>query len=288
MSLSQRRALVDPAAPGSLREQCQWVGLHRSAYYYQPTVADAEDLLLMRLLDEQYLLNPFYGYRKMQLVLKQAGHLVNHKRVRRLMQLIDIETIYAKVSTSKPALGHRIYPYLLRGLNIDRVHQVWATDITYVPMQTGYMYLMAIIDLHSRYVLKWSVSNTMAAEWCSRVLKETLATYPTPTIFNTDQGSQFTADIFTALLVKANVQISMDGKGRALDNIFVERLWRTVKYEDIYLKAYADGWQLEAGLQAYFEFYNRRRFHQALSYQTPEQVLKGVKSSTNQVSKNNN
>ena len=204
------------------------------------------------------------------------------------MQLIGIETIYARVNTSKPAIGHRIYPYLLRGMTIDRVHQVWATDITYVPMQAGYMYLMAIIDLHSRYVLKWSVSNTMTADWCSRVLSETLAIYPTPAVFNTDQGSQFTADVFTALLVKANVQISMDGKGRAIDNIFVERLWRTVKYEDIYLKAYVDGWQLETGLQAYFEFYNCRRFHQGLAYQTPEQVLKGAKRSTNQVDKNNN
>ena len=288
MSLSRRRALVDPAAPGSLRDQCQWVGLHRSAYYYQPVVAGPEDLLLMRLLDEQYLSTPFYGYRKMQLVLAQAGYRVNHKRVRRLMQVVGIETIYAKINTSKPAVGHRIYPYLLRKLTIDRVHQVWATDITYVPMQTGYMYLMAIIDLHSRYVLNWSISNTMTADWCGQVLQKTLATYPAPAIFNTDQGSQFTADIFTALLQKAKVQISMDGKGRAIDNIFVERLWRTVKYEDIYLKAYADGWQLEAGLQAYFDFYNRQRFHQALAYQTPEQVLKGAKSSTSQVDKNNN
>ena len=234
MSLSQRRALIDLAAPGSLRRQCQWVGLHRSAYYYQPVAAAPEELLLMRLLDEQYLLSPFYGYRKMQLVLAQAGYQVNHKRVRRLMQVVGIETIYAKISTSKPAVGHRIYPYLLRGLSIDRVHQVWATDITYVPMQAGYMYLIAIIDLHSRYVLKWSVSNTMAAEWCSRVLQEALASYAHPTIFNSDQGSQFTSDAFTALLLKADVQISMDGKGRAIDNIFVERLWRTVKHEDIY------------------------------------------------------
>ena len=153
MSLSQRRALVDPAAPGSLRQQCQWVGLHRSAYYYQPVVADSEDLLLMRLLDEQYLQTPYYGYRKMQLVLAQAGYQVNHKRVCRLMQIVGIETLYARINTSKPAIGHRIYPYLLRGLLIKRVHQVWATDIMYVPMQTGYMYLMAIIDLHSRYVL---------------------------------------------------------------------------------------------------------------------------------------
>lgn len=283
MSLTQRRALIDPTAPGSLRQQCQWVGLHRSAYYYQPLKADSEDLLLMRLLDEQYLLTPFYGYRKMRLVLTQAGYQVNHKRVRRLMQVVGIEAIYTKVNTSKPAVGHRIYPYLLRGLTIIRVHQVWATDITYIPMQTGYMYLMAIIDLHSRYVLRWSISNTMTADWCSQVLQETLAMYPAPGIFNTDQGSQFTADAFTTLLLKANVQISMDGKGRAIDNIFVERLWRTVKYEDIYLHAYADGWQLETGLQAYFEFYNCRRFHQALAYRTPEAVFKGKKREVNQV-----
>ena len=283
MSLSQRRALVDPAAPSSLRQQCQWVGLHRSAYYYQPVAANTEDLLLMRLLDEQYLQTPFYGYRKMQLVLAQAGYQVNHKRIRRLMQVVGIEAIYAKINTSKPANGHRIYPYLLRGLTIERIHQVWATDITYVPMQTGYMYLMAIVDLYSRYVLNWSISNTMTADWCGQVLQKTLAIHPKPEIFNTDQGSQFTADAFTSLLLKAEVRVSMDGKGRALDNIFVERLWRSVKYEDIYLKAYADGWQLEAGLQAYFEFYNCRRFHQALAYQTPEEVLKGAKSSLNRV-----
>lgn len=283
MSLVQRRLLVDPAAEGSLRQQCQWLDLHRSAYYYQPVTADPEDLLVMRLLDEQYLLTPQYGYRKMQLVLVLAGYQVNHKRVRRLMQTVGIEAICAKVNTSKPGVGHRIYPYLLRGLFIDRVHQVWATDITYIPMQTGFMYLMAIIDLYSRYVLKWSISNTMDADWCCQVLAETLATHPAPEIFNTDQGSQFTSDAFTALLLKAEVRVSMDGKGRALDNIFVERLWRTVKYEDIYLKAYQDGWQLETGLQAYFEFYNCQRFHQSLNYRTPEQVLKGIKSAINKV-----
>lgn len=288
MSLAQRRSLVDPAAEGSLRQQCQWLGLHRSAYYYEPIAIDSEDLFLMRLLDEQYLLTPQYGYRKMQLVLAQAGYQVNHKRVRRLMQVIGIEAIYAKVNTFKPAKGHRIYPYLLRGLLIDRVHQVWATDITYVPMPTGFMYLMAIIDLYSRYVLKWSISNTMDADWCGQVLAETLEAYPSPEIFNTDQGSQFTSESFTALLLKADVRVSMDGKGRALDNIFVERLWRTVKYEDIYLKAYQDGWQLETGLQAYFEFYNSRRFHQGLSYRTPEQVLKGIKITTNQVENRTN
>lgn len=204
MSLAQRRLLVDPAAEGSLRQQCQWLSLHRSAYYYQPVVAAPQDLLLMRLLDEQYLLTPQYGYRKMQLVLAQAGYQVNHKRVRRLMQTIGIEAIYAKVNTSKPGAGHRIYPYLLRGLLIDRVHQVWATagrprDITYIPMQTGFMYLMAIIDLYSRYVLKWAISNTMEADWCCQVLAETLATHPAPEIFNTDQGSQFTSEAFTGL-----------------------------------------------------------------------------------------
>lgn len=285
MSLSQRRVLIDPAAPGSLRQQCQWLSLHRSAYYYQPVASDEEDLLLMPLMDQQYLLTPFYGYRKMQQMLAQAGYQVNQKRIRRLMQVVGIEAIYCKPNTSKPAPGHRIYPYLLGGLAVVRVHQVWATDITYVPMKAGYMYLIAIIDLHSRYVLKWAVSNTMTADWCSQVLKEALALYPAPVIFNTDQGSQFTAEAFTSVLLAAGVHISMDGKGRAIDNIFVERLWRTVKYEDIYLRAYADGWELEAGLATYFAFYNGQRFHQALAYQTPEQVFKGKEKSTNQVGK---
>lgn len=192
MSLSQRRTLIDPTAQASIRQQCQWLGLQRSAYYYKPMPASPQDLVLMRLLDEQYLLTPQYGYRKMELVLRQAGYIVNHKRVRRLMQTMGIEAIYAKPNTSQPAVGHRIYPYLLRGMRIDKIHQVWATDITYVPMAEGYMYLMAIIDLCSRYVLVWSVSNTMDAEWCSGVLREALGKYPAPSIFNTDQGSQFT------------------------------------------------------------------------------------------------
>lgn len=279
MSLSQRRSLVDLTNSTSIRQQCQWLSLSRSSYYYRPVPASQEDLLLMRLLDEQYLKTPQYGYRKMQVVLELAGHRVNHKRIRRLMQTIGIQAIYPKVNTSKPAVGHRIYPYLLRGLAIVRVHQVWATDITYVPMTTGYMYLMAIVDLGSRYVLNWSVSNTMDADWCCQVLRKALSMYPHPEIFNTDQGSQFTSNEFTAILLSKNIRISMDGKGRALDNIFVERLWRTVKYEDIYLKVYQDGWQLEAGLRDYFEFYNCRRFHQSLNYRTPEQALKEIKSS---------
>lgn len=234
MSLTQRRMLIDPTAPSSLHQQCQWLGLPRSSYYYQPVAASSEDLLLMRLLDEQYLETPQYGYRKMGLILTQAGYLVNHKRVRRLMQTMGLEAIYPKINLSKPAAGHKIYPYLLRGLSITRVHQVWATDITYVPMADGYMYLIAIIDLYSRYVLVWSVSNTMDAEWCSGILRQALAAYSPPEIFNTDQGSQFTSEEFTGTLLDANIRISMDGQGRALDNIFIERLWRTVKYENIY------------------------------------------------------
>ena len=208
MSLAQRRSLVDPTAPGSLRQQCQWVGLRRSAYYYQPLPVSNQDLLLMRLLDEQYLETPQYGYRKMGLVLRAAGYVVNHKRVRRLMQTMGIEAIYPKVNTSKPAMGHKIYPYLLRGLAIVKVHQVWATDITYIPMTEGYVYLIAIIDLHSRYVLAWSVSNTMDAEWCSQVLREALAIYPAPEIFNTDQGSQFTSEVFTQVLLSSQIRMA--------------------------------------------------------------------------------
>lgn len=282
MTLTQRRTLVDPAAPGSIRQQCQWAGLSRSSYYYQPVSASDEDLLLMRLLDEQYLESPQYGYRKMGLVLAQAGYVVNHKRVRRLMQLMGLEAIYPKINLSKPAAGHKIYPYLLRGLKITHVHQVWATDITYVPMANGYMYLIVIIDpggepLYSRYVLGWSVSNTMDANWCNDLLSEVLLVYPPPEIFNTDQGSQFTSEVFTSTLLGAQIRISMDGKGRALDNIFVERLWRTVKYENIYLKAYAEGWELERGMGDYFDFYNHRRFHQSLQYRIPSAVVKGIK-----------
>jgi len=285
MSLTERRALVDPAHSASIRQQCQWLSLPRSSYYYQPCAASSDDLLLMRLLDEQYLLTPQFGYRKMTLFLRDQGRTVNHKRVLRLMQVMGLETIYPRPNTSQPAVGHTIYPYLLRQLSIVRVHQVWATDITYVPMADGYMYLMAIIDLYSRYVLVWSVSNTMDAAWCTDLLQKALATYPAPTIFNTDQGSQFTSETFTAMLKAANVRISMDGKGRALDNIFVERLWRTVKYEHLYLYAYADGWQLEQGLTEFFTFYNQRRYHQALAYRTPEQVFQAAQLPGNQVEK---
>lgn len=273
MTRIQRLELIDPSLSISIRQQCDLLSVHRSAYYYRPVATSELDLLLMGLLDRQYLLTPQYGYRKMTLVLRAAGHQVNAKRVRRLMQTMRLEAIYPKVNTSKPSPNHHLYPYLLRGLAIVRVHQVWAADITYVPMQQGYMYLIAIIDLFSRYVLVWSVSNTMEADWCRQVLQKALASYPSPEIFNTDQGSQFTSTTFTNVLEDAFIRISMDGKGRALDNIFVERLWRTVKYEHIYLHTYTDGWQLEKGLTAYFRFYNQERFHQSLNYKTPAQVF---------------
>ena len=274
MSLSERREMVEPGHALSLVSQTALLGLHRSGLYYRRAAVDEEDLVLMSLLDKQYLKTPFYGYRKMTVFLQAEGYSVNHKRVRRLMRVLGIEAIYCRPSTSQSNQTHKIYPYLLRGLAITRANQVWATDITYVPMRKGFMYLMAIIDLYSRYVLAWSVSNTMASEWCVETLKKALLKHGKPTLLNTDQGSQFTADLFVKALLSQGIQPSMDGKGRAIDNIFIERLWRSVKYEDIYLKAYEDGWQLEKGMEKYFLFYNQERMHQSLQYQTPKQVYR--------------
>ncbi len=278
MSLVERRKMVEHMHPLSLVSQCNLLGLHRSGLYYQPVEVGSEDLVLMALLDKQYLKTPFYGYRKMSKFLQGQAYQVNHKRVRRLMQLMGIEAIYCKPNTSQPNQAHKVYPYLLKGLAITQVNQVWATDITYVPMKTGFMYLMAIIDLYSRYVLEWSVSNTMEAEWCTQTWQKAISKYGQPAIFNTDQGSQFTAELFVGVLLANGIQPSMDGKGRAIDNIFVERLWRSVKYEDIYLKAYADGWQLEKGMKIYFNFYNQERLHQSLDYQTPQKVYDNANS----------
>lgn len=278
MSLSARRQMVEQPHPLSLVSQCDLLSLHRSGWYYRPVAVPGEDLALMGLLDKQYLRTPFYGYRKMTKFLQGQGHRVNHKRVRRLIQLMGIEAIYCKPSTSQPKQGHKIYPYLLKGLSITEANQVWATDITYVPMERGFMYLMAIIDLYSRYVLEWSVSNTMEAEWCTQTLRKAIGRYGQPVIFNTDQGSQFTSELFVGVLLANGIRPSMDGKGRAIDNIFVERLWRSVKYEDIYLKAYADGWQLEKGMDSYFNFYNRERMHQSLDYQTPQKVYDRIRT----------
>ena len=248
------------------------LGISRSSLYYPPTEAGAEDLELMALIDQQYLKTPFYGSRRMTAWLRNHGHEVNRKRVRRLMQLIGLEAIYRRPNTSKPNPGHKVYPYLLRGLEINRVNQVWATDITYIPMARGFLYLMAIMDWHSRYVLAWRLSNTLEVDFCVAALEEALSK-GRPQIFNTDQGSQFTSEAFTGLLEQHGVRVSMDGKGRYTDNLFIERLWRSLKYEEAYLKAYTGGRDARIGIGEYFRFYNTERPHQALEYQTPAEVF---------------
>ena len=272
-SLTQRRDMVSVSSPDwSIHKQCEMLSIHRSGLYYKPEEESEENLNLMRLIDEQYLSTPFYGFRKMTEHLRKLGYGVNRKRVRRLMRLMGLMAIYQKPNTSQANKLHRKYPYLLKNLSIEHTNQVWAADITYVPMKQGFMYLMAIIDLHSRYVVNWSISNSMEADWCADVVKQAIEQHGKPKIFNTDQGSQFTSEVFLQTLESNDIQISMDGKGRALDNIFIERLWRSVKYENIYLNAYADGGQLYQGLNQYFEFYNAKRFHQSLAYKTPESV----------------
>lgn len=253
----------------SIKKQLDLVSISSSSFYYVPKVESEENLAILRLLDEQYFKTPFYGVLRLTALLVGLGYKVNRKRVRRLMQILDWKTIYREPKTTIGNKQHKKYPYLLGGLKINRCNQVWATDITYIPMKTGYMYLMAVVDLHSRYVLHWSLSNSMTAEWCAEVLQETLYQYGKPEIFNTDQGSQFTSDVFIKALTDNEIKISMDGKGRALDNIFVERLWRSVKYEHIYLNVYEDGLSLWKGLDGYFRFYNGERPHQSLAYKTP-------------------
>jgi putative transposase len=244
------------------------IGLARSSWYYTPAAESAENLKLMRLIDKQYLATPFYGSRKLAHVLG-----VNRKRVQRLMRLMGLEAVYPKRRTTRPVAGHKIYPYLLRNLEITRPDQVWSSDITYVPLRHGFLYLVAVIDWYSRYVLSWRLSNTLEGKFCLEALEEALSR-ARPEIFNSDQGSQFTAASFTGRLQQAGVAISMDGRGRALDNVFVERLWRSVKYEEVYLKDYADGWQAEESLTSYFRFYCHERVHQSLDYRTPAAVYR--------------
>jgi putative transposase len=256
----------------SLRRQCALIGLNRSSYYYQPASESPLNLILMRLIDEQYLRTPFYGYPKMTEYLRQVKeYQVNPKRVSRLMQLMGLRAVAPRPRTSRPHPEHKIYPYLLRGIDITRSNQVWSADITYIPMQRGFMYLVAILDWYSRYVLSWEVSNTLDGDFCLLALERALQ-HGQPEIFNTDQGAQFTARAFTTRLEQAEIKISMDGKGRVFDNIFIERLWRTVKYEHIYLSDHTTGLELVAGLANYFDFYNYERFHQSLDYRTPAQV----------------
>ena len=270
--MKDRQGIVKKEAAVSISLQCKLLSLHRSGLYYKAQCEGDENLNLMRLMDEHFLKYPFKGVRKMTVWLKGEGYHVNRKRVGRLYKLMGLQTIYRKPWLSWPDKKNRVYPYLLKGLPIVRPNQVWAADITYVPMKKGFLYLMAIIDLHSRYVIAWSVSNSMDAEWCSEVLREAIIRHGRPEIFNTDQGSQFTSDAFTGILKEHEIRISMDGKGRALDNIFVERLWRTVKYEHVYLNPALDGVELYHGLEEYFAFYNCSRHHQSLGYRTPEQV----------------
>jgi putative transposase len=253
--------------------------LARSTYYYEPATESAENLALMRRIDKQYLKTPFFGSRRMATKLSTKVCPVNRKRAQRLMRTMGIEALYPRRSTSVPATGHRVYPYLLRGLAIDRANQVWSSDITYVPIERGFMYLVAVMDWYSRYVLSWRLSNTLDSEFCVAALEEALG-HGTPEIFNTDQGSQFTSRAFTDVLVANQVAISMDGRGRALDNVFIERLWWSVKYEDVYLKAYGTVADLHEGLARYFEFYDHDRPHQSLGKRTPCEVFEASLAST--------
>ena len=265
--------MIEPQHPTlSVRRQCELVGLSRATYYWQPAGETVLNLELMRLIDREYTRAPFYGYRKMTVRLnRQYGYAINPKRVARLMRKMGLQAVYPRPRTSIPNKEHKKYPYLLRGLEIRRPNQVWATDITYVPMPQGFMYLVAIMDWYSRYVIAWQISNTLDGAFCLATLRSALQ-HGKPEIFNSDQGSQFTAHDFTHELEQAGVRISMDGRGRAFDNIFVERLWRSVKYEDIYIKEYATVAALFAGLEDYFALYNYERPHENLDYRTPADV----------------
>jgi putative transposase len=256
----------------SVRRQCALLSLNRATLYYRPEPTSAEDLELMRLIDEEHLRHPFYGSRNLRWWLCQSGHPVNRKRVQRLMRLLGIAGVNPKRSTSQPHPRHVKYPYLLRGVDVVRANQVWATDITYIPMARGFLYLVAIIDWYSRMVLAWRLSNTLDSHFCIDALEDALARWGTPEIFNTDQGVQFTATDFTDVLKAKGVQISMDGRGCWRDNVFVERLWRSLKYEEVYLNDYEDAPVARRGIDRYLAFFNHERPHQALGYRVPSDV----------------
>ena len=275
MSLAQRRGIVDREHPSlSTARQCALLGVARSSLYYRPREAFGENLALMQAMDRQYLDTPFYGSRRMKVWLAREGIPVSRKRVQRLMRVMGLRAIYRSPRTSRPASEHRVYPYLLEKIRVTRPNQAWAADITYLPMARGFLYLVAIMDWHSQYVVAWRLSNTLEADFCVDALREALG-QGQPEVFNTDQGSQFTSLEFTRVLQDHGVKISMDGKGRYNDNIFVERLWRTVKYEEVYLKAYANATEARRELSVYFRFYNNQRPHQALGYRTPAQMFFG-------------
>jgi putative transposase len=256
----------------SLNRQCTLLSLHRSGIYYKPCSERAENLEIMRFLDEQYLQTPFYGIERLLALLQRKGYRINRKRLRRLMRMMGWQTLFPQTRTTIADAKAYKYPYLLGNMSITHPNQVWAVDITYIPMQRGFMYLFAIIDLYSRFVVGWSLSNSMSAQWCVDTIEQAIAQHGVPKIINSDQGSQFTSDVYVNCLEKHRIAISMDGKGRAIDNVFIERLWRSVKYEHVYLYVYDDGNCLWKGLYEYFRFYNHQRLHQNLSYCTPAEV----------------
>ena len=273
MSARDRRAKVErTAADLSVRRQCALLNVARSGVYRPRSEPDADDLALMRRLDEIYLERPFYGSRRMTFELNEEGLGVNRKRVQRLMRLMGLEALVPRPGTSKAAPGNKIYPYLLRGVTISEPNHVWASDITYIPMTNGFLYLVAVIDWASRAVLAWRLSNTMESAFCVEALEEALQNHGKPRIFNTDQGAQFTSDAFTGELEAAGIAISMDGRGRFMDNIFIERLWRSIKYEEVHLKAYADGREARASIGHWIDFYNHGRPHQSMDNQRPMAV----------------
>jgi putative transposase len=268
----ERRDMIELQPQLSIAQQCKLLDVSRSSFYYRPQPGRMVDLEMMRLIDEQYLRTPFYGTRSMTTYLRRQGHLINRKRVRRMMRLMGLVSIAPKPNTSKPHPAHKIYPYLLKGLEVNRPNQVWATDITYVPLERGFLYLVAIMDWYSRKVLSWQLSNTLDSHFCVAALIEAIDRYGAPDIFNTDQGVQFTSCVFTDTLRQHGIKISMDGKGNYQDNILVERLWRTVKYECLYIQAFDNGRAVRRSLKQYFDWYNQERFHQALENQTPDEV----------------
>lgn len=277
MSQPQRKQMIDPGHRElSISRQCRLLAIRRSSFYYTPKPMNPEDLELMRLIDEQYLKTPFYGSRSMVRHFRRQGRKVNRKRIQRLMRLMGIEAVYPKPHTSRPHPEHQIYPYLLRNLAIDRPNQVWAADITYVPMAYGFMYLVAIMDWHSRKILSWRLSNTLDSDFCIEALQEAFSRYGRPEIFNTDQGCQFTSNGFIQRLKDYDIAISMDGRGRCQDNIFIERLWWTLKHHYLYLHSFDSGSTLRQGLTQWVRFYNQERGHASLDDRTPNEVYYGL------------
>jgi putative transposase len=264
--------MVDRTDPLPVTRQCELLDLPRSTFYHVPKPVTDDELKLMRLIDRCHLEHPYYGSRRIRDWLEDEGHRVNRKRVQRLMRTMGLAALYPKRNLSLANQAHKVYPYLLRGLVINRPNQVWATDITYIPMARGFVYLVAIMDWYSRRVLSWRVSNTLDTSFCIDALSEAIETYGAPEIFNTDQGSQFTSEEFTGVLKQHDIRISMDGKGRWVDNVFVERLWRSVKYEEVYLRAYDNIRDARVSLGRYFAFYNSKRRHQSLDRRTPDSV----------------